>query len=225
MRILILALFLFVIKPSQGHALGPTQKWWDDNRSTFMKTLDHPFNQELIRGTLSTARYDFYLQQDQMYLVVFAKALAALAMKLDDPQDIDQVLQFARASLVEHKSTPIKVAAQSPANFAYSHFLLSLAATGDRSELAAALLPCFWIYQEVAVALRAKQSLPKNKRYREWIETYSGRSYGADVAAMRALVDKLAQDAQDPLRLEKAFATAMRLELQFWDDAYHRRIQ
>ena len=42
----------------------------------------HPFNQELMDGTLSLDKFAYYVEQDTLYLQEFARCLAVLASKV-----------------------------------------------------------------------------------------------------------------------------------------------
>jgi thiaminase/transcriptional activator TenA len=56
---------------------------WSNITPIYDAILAHPFNQELMHGTLSRERFEFYIKQDALYLMDFAKALSVLAAKSD----------------------------------------------------------------------------------------------------------------------------------------------
>ena len=88
--------------------------------------------------------------------------------------------------------------------------------------LVAALLPCFWIYWDVAQAI-TKRAAPGN-RYRAWIDTYAAPGFGEAVERVIAIADRAA-DAAPPLRaaMLAAFVRSAEYEFLFWDGAYTQR--
>jgi thiaminase/transcriptional activator TenA len=190
-----------------------------------------PFNTELAEGTLSLPRFRFYLVQDSRYLLGFGRALAVAAARAPDPDDLvflagaarDAVLverelhagYFARFGLDEAAQQAVPT---SPTTLAYSSFLLATAQTGDYPELLAALLPCFWIYQEVAAAVAARP-ISADHPFRAWIDTYADESFAAATGRCRQAVDAAAQWG-DQGRMLAAFTRAAEYEWLFWDSAH-----
>jgi thiaminase (transcriptional activator TenA) len=204
---------------------------WSQVSSIYKAIENHPFNQELKTGALPSDKFLYYSRQDRIYLQAFAKALAVLATRLEDSKDAKPVLQAAIDCLDEGQSAHAKTSTAEaggvgepeeigPANFAYTHFLLSTAAYKSREQLAAALLPCFWIYLKLAKAL--VPAVSEMNPYKPWVDTYSSHKYESAVQAMVSLVDRLAEKVTAPERQQmlRAFITASRLEWYFWEDAY-----
>ncbi|MDR0394313.1 MAG: thiaminase II, partial [Tannerella sp.] len=52
-----------------------SEKAWDSIEPIYRKTLELPFIQELITGTLDREKFVFYIQQDSIYLSDYGKAL------------------------------------------------------------------------------------------------------------------------------------------------------
>ncbi len=184
----------------------------------YAEIVQHPFNQELVKGTLPKEKFDYYSAQDALYLVDFSKALAMLATKLEDTVSIKKILEFSMASLQESKTLP--AIEKNPANFHYTNFLLTTAAYKSREETAAALLPCFWIYYELAKDM--KKTAEKTNPYFAWIELYASDKYKNDVQIMLKITDALSENVSDNerSRMLQAFERASQFELQFWQDAY-----
>ena len=55
------------------------KKWseeaWDVARPTYLKIIEHPFVEELARGTLAADKFLFYLRQDSLYLAHYSRVL------------------------------------------------------------------------------------------------------------------------------------------------------
>jgi thiaminase/transcriptional activator TenA len=98
--------------------------------------------------------------------------------------------------------------------------LLAAATVGSFGDLAAAVLPCFWIYQDVGTRIAAGAA-PANP-YQAWIDTYAGEEFAAAVARMRAVVDAEAAGAGAAQRasMRARFLRSCRYEWMFWDAAW-----
>ncbi|MDW8437405.1 MAG: thiaminase II [Chloroherpetonaceae bacterium] len=207
---------------------------WNDIAPIYEAILAHPFNQELTSGTLSKERFEFYIKQDALYLMDFAKALSIVAAKSEGASRIVDFVKFAEGAIVaerglhefylEFYGTTLDVS-YAPACFAYTNYMLATAALRSYEEGVAALLPCFWIYREVGnhVFARASALAEYDKNpYRKWIEQYSSPEFSAVVDKMIAITDEVASDATEKTRakMRDAFVVSSRLEWLFWDGAY-----
>lgn len=193
------------------------------------RIYSHPFNAELIQGTLPLDKFLYYMQQDSLYLIAYGRALAIAGAKLQEPEDIALGLYFAEQGMLaerelhdfyfhEYGLSPTNNAA--PTCHAYTSHLLERAALGSPAEGMAALLPCFWIYREVGNYILAKAATPNP--YAKWIESYSSEEYSLVVDKAVALTDKLALQAGEAERerMMQGFITSSRYEYLFWDAAY-----
>ena len=109
---------------------------------------------------------------------------------------------------------------KSPACFAYTNFLLATASLRSYEEAIAAVLPCFWVYREIGLAIHAR-SVSGNP-YQKWIDTYAGDEFGeATETAIEALEETITSATPTTQRrMEEAFVYSTRLEWLFWDSAY-----
>ncbi len=208
---------------------------WTRNRALYDATLALPFNAELTEGTLALEAFRHYILQDAKYLIAFGQALAVAAAKADDPDHIVQFAGAAREAVVVERALhedyfgrfgldAAAVAAEpvSPTCHHYSAWLLATAFREPLPVVAAALLPCFWVYREVGTAIHARAA-PDNP-FRAWIDTYAGDDFAAAVDAMIATADALAAAASpgELAAMHAGFTRAMQLEWTFWDSAYRR---
>ena len=198
---------------------------WSKIAPIYQAIRVHPFNQKLEDGTLSHERFLFYSTQDSMYLTAFGKALAILATRLDERQDIKNVFNEAISSWNEEKQEQDKTAKQgvamAPATRLYTDFLLTTAAYKSREELVASLLPCFWIYSRLATELKSR--VRRNNPYFDWVSLYSSGKYKKSVDRMIALADDLASKVSSEQRAKmiEAFVLASRMEWYFWEASYN----
>ena len=86
----------------------------------------------------------------------------------------------------------------------------------------AALLPCYWIYQQVGTSLLQHGS--PDPLYQRWIDTYGGDDFAQIVNDVLALTDQIGHDANTNTleRMKDHFHTSSRYEWMFWDMGYRQ---
>ncbi|MEV0383403.1 TenA family protein [Nonomuraea sp. NPDC050643] len=193
---------------------------------------EHPFLTALGDGTLDRDRFAFYIVQDARYLEAFSKALATASARATDPGDAAFYAQSAHTALVAERLLhagyieelgPAAVAT-SPTCLAYASYLQATALSAPYPVLAAAVLPCFWIYQDVGAALLKRVGDLAGHPYEKWISTYSDPDFAAASEQARAITDRLAETADAATRkaMEVAYCRAAAYEWMFWDSAWRR---
>ena len=196
-----------------------------------------PFLAQLGDGSLPTATFRHYLEQDARYLAGYGRALALLAARAPGPEAAAFWAGAARgAAVVEvclHRDLlgsdaltadgPGGAAAEaSPTTLGYVSHLVATAATEPYAVAAAAVLPCFWVYADVAARLAASAAVAGSDHpYARWIAAYDAAEFTDSVTAARNHVDAAARTVDGATReaMHTAFATATRYELLFWDTA------
>ncbi|RIY00876.1 thiaminase II [Aureimonas flava] len=192
--------------------------------------VEHPFVRELGAGTLPQAAFRTYLEQDYLFLIQFARANALAIYKSRTLADMREAKGTLGAILDDEMHLHVRLcarwgmtrddlerAAEHPATVAYTRFVLDCGQSGDLLDLNAALAPCVIGYAEIARALAP--SLHDDHPYREWIADYAGEAYQGVAARARGHLDRLAERYLTPARLgqvQEIFATACRLEADFW---------
>ncbi len=202
---------------------------WEAVEPLYHEILEHPFNLELSNGTLEKSRFQFYMKQDSLYLVDFARALAIAASKAETPEDIVLLLDFSKGAIVAERGLhqhyfelfDIKLDVdKAPGCFSYTNFLISTCTHKSYAEGIAALLPCFWIYREVGLHIHSQAS--EDNPYQKWIDTYSGDEFSKIVNDAIDLTDRVAgkMNTEQRENMLNAFVLSTRLEWMFWDSAY-----
>jgi thiaminase/transcriptional activator TenA len=214
---------------------GFTGRCWRAAEPVYRAVLEHPFLRELAAGTLDPAAFAFYVSQDARYLHGYAQTLAALAARAPD--------EAATATFARHAAGAIEVERQlhagllaelgidpararraplAPTTLAYLSYLRATVAFDAYLVAAAAVLPCYWIYQRVGERLAAAGS--PDPRYQRWIDTYADPAFAALVQEALAAVDRAAAaaGAGERARAAAAFATTARYEWMFWEMAYRQ---
>jgi thiaminase/transcriptional activator TenA len=195
---------------------------------------EHPFLRGIADGTLATERFAFYVRQDHLFLIEYARLLALGAARSPDLATMTRFAQLTREILTTemdlHRSfaagfgiSPEQLEAERPAptTQGYTDFLVRTAAQGDFAELAGALLPCMWGYAELGRGLAAEGRSPDD-RYARWVQMYASEEFGQLADWCRGLVDRLGTElsAGGRERVQRAFVTSSRYELAFWEMAW-----
>ena len=206
-----------------------TEELWKSIEGIYQKIIEHPFNQQLACGKLPKEKFQFYLQQDALYLIDFSKALALVGARLRTDEERITFFDFAKGTLVAERSLHEHYfkeygiqgkASKSPTCLAYTSYLIAVAANQTVEEALGALLPCFWIYQKVGASI-SDQSNAANP-YQKWIDTYTCEEFTHNVQRAIAITDKVARKTTAHTRawMQDAFVYASRFEWLFWESAY-----
>jgi thiaminase (transcriptional activator TenA) len=195
-----------------------------------------PFNTELAAGTLAPERFRFYITQDALYLADYARVLAIAAAKSPDAATVRWFAQAAGEAvaveqalharyLAEFGVDPSTAAAAGPSPdcLAYTSFLLATAHLQPWEVTVAAILPCFWIYWDVAASI--VKGAATDNAYRAWIDTYADPRFGEAVRMAIDIADRAASAATPAIRdaMLAAFTRSAQYEYLFWDGAYRQR--
>ena len=194
----------------------------------------HPFVRGIGEGTLDRERFRFWVRQDYLFLLEYARMLSLGAARAPDLETMGRLADLAQATLRDemdlHRSyaaelgiAPAELEAErmAPTTRAYTDFLVRVAASGDFAELVAALLPCMWGFSEIGLRL-AEEEAPSDPGYARWVEMYSSREFAELAGWCRELMDRVGDGlgADARRRVEEAFGTSSRYELAFWEMAW-----
>jgi thiaminase/transcriptional activator TenA len=196
--------------------------------------VEHPFVAGLADGTLPESAFRFYLEQDYLFLIHFARAYGLAAYKAETLEDIrgaaaglSAIIDTEMALHVEFCAgwglTEAQMAAvpEAPETMAYTRYVLEKGLQGDLLDLHVALAPCMLGYGEIGHALAHNPNTKiAGNPYVPWIEMYASKDYQDGAAEERATLDRLMKERGGPGRMAsliKTFAEATRLEAAFWD--------
>jgi len=208
-------------------------KVWEDG-------YNHPFVQELGKGILDKEKFKFYLLQDYVYLLQYAKVFALAAIK-SDTEDLMtrfssmQYFIFANEMNVHRKYmasfgiTNEEMLAVKPSlyNKAYTNNMLALGQTGDLAEILSAVFPCAWTYTEYGQRLKKQYAAElETNFYKSWIEQYASPEFADSFAWFYDVLDALVAPMPDAQRakVEEIFVSSVEFEYLFWDMAYKRQM-
>ena len=207
------------------------KKWseeaWKKAEPIYEAILDLPFVKELAEGTLSRERFLFYIKQDSIYIENYGRILAHIASRLPEKDQMEDFLRFSANGIIVEKALHESYlngttgeTTPTPTCLLYNSYE-SAQALGPVEIEAAAILPCFWVYQRVGEEILGKYK-PGNP-YAHWIETYADEDFARSNKRAIEICDRLADNTTPEIRnrMTEAFVTCTRMEWMFWDSAYN----
>jgi len=194
----------------------------------YRKILEHPFVEQLARGTLSSERFRFYLRQDALYLDNYARRLAHIASRLRRKEHVEAFVRFASDGIEVERALHASILGGdvpapeeiSPSCLLYTSVLDSQATAPVEVE-AAAVLPCFSVYRSVGETILAR-SRDTDNPYRQWIETYADPGFAEATEQAERICDELAEAAGAEIcrKMTDMFVRCTKMEWLFWDSAW-----
>jgi len=205
--------------------------------SVWEKTIRHPFVLGIGDGSLPIEPFKFYVTQDYVFLVEYARVLALavakgtrlsimvkLAELLHATLDTEMALHVSYCGRFGISTEQLMATRPAPTTYAYTRHLLHTAASGSLGEIVAALFPCQWGYWEIGHRLAVDERPTRPLVYTEWIKTYSSQEYGALAHWTRELLDDQGETAskEERGRMEAGFHISSRYEYAFWEMAWRK---
>jgi hydroxymethylpyrimidine/phosphomethylpyrimidine kinase len=206
-----------------------TDGWWAATADVRAAIDQLDFVVALGDGSLDRRRFDAYVGQDALYLLDFARALAAASHLAPSPAEQAFWAGAAQDAVATEMAlhggflppADLFAATPGPALTAYTDHLLAAVGRGSYRVLVAALLPCFWVYTDVGRRLAARAS--DDHPYAAWLRTYGDEGFAAVTAEAVRIVGEAAAGAPTPERerMWRAFAASTRHEHDFFAQADH----
>ncbi|MFT7071542.1 thiaminase II [Patiriisocius sp. Uisw_017] len=199
--------------------------------SILEKIKEHPFIIELMDGTLSKEIFQFYVNQDSLYLSEYKKTLAQLSIKCAAANDTQFFLDAATGIiLVEDELHQVFLNKEyfnkepSPSCELYTGYMSRIANNHSIEEGLAVILPCFTIYKEIGDYILANQTNKDNNPYQNWIQTYASEDFANAVLNAIEITNRYAEKAPEEVlnKMDLAFIKSSKLEWMFWDSAYNK---
>jgi thiaminase/transcriptional activator TenA len=197
---------------------------WRSHQDLAIACLNHPFVQGIGDGTLSPAKFAYYVGQDAFFLEAFARAYSIAAAKSRDWQGFSIFHDLATGVLQELKlhqgyATQWGIQLQhihpGVATRRYTDFLLATAWSQPVGIITVAMLPCMKLYAFLGQKL-AYPTLPDHA-YSDWIRTYSSSDFQPLAEQLSELCDR--HTTLTPLA-ESTYRYAMQCELGFFQSAW-----
>jgi len=206
----------------------PMDSWWQQIQGLRDSIDNLEFITQLADGTLAKADFEYYLAQDALYLQRYAQVLSgasALAPDLEAQrfwansasEILEGELQLHRSYLAEGTANPSAITL---------NYVNHLAASASSyAELIAAILPCYWLYQDIGKRLASAnhQAHP----YKQWLVTYASEEFDRATERAISMVREAWKQADDGLRerMRVAFMRSSEHEVAFFDQARQNRVE
>lgn len=200
--------------------------------SDVQRLIDHPFNQAMLDESLSKQQYTYYCVQDDLYLDVYARALAMIAVKLPRRDEMALFLRFALEAvdqeLALHQqqiriepelALMYRAKGMNQGCMHYRDFLLAHASVSSLELGLAAILPCFYVYLRVGCAMKASSLYHANHRYRAWIDVYASDEFEIACDQAFAVLAQCAHSDAGYQEIMHTFAQGVGHEYAFWQAA------
>ncbi|PNI09809.1 bifunctional hydroxymethylpyrimidine kinase/phosphomethylpyrimidine kinase [Arthrobacter sp. AFG7.2] len=202
---------------------------WTEAETDLQAIYALPFIGDLASGSLPENQFAYYLAQDAIYLNGYSRVLArasALAPteagQLFWARSAQQCLEVESELHRSWLSTRPVERVPGPVTKSYVDHLLAASASGSYGVLAAAVLPCFWLYAEAGAALHGRfvaAGEPAGHPYADWLRTYADEGFAEATREAISLVDAAGRAASETERaaMITAFRQSCRLEVEFFD--------
>jgi len=201
---------------------------------------NHPFVQEIGKGTLDKEKFKFYLLQDYLYLLQYAKVYATAAIKADTEELMTNFTKIQHSILTNEmnlhreymagfgiKPEDVAVVKSSLYNRTYTANMLAVGYTGGLPEIIATIFPCAWTYSDWAKRLKAQYADKlEGNFYKAWIERYSSVEFENSFEWFYETLDNLVSNMSTAQRekIEEIFISSVEFEYLFWDMAYKKQM-
>lgn len=188
---------------------------------TYQSLLQDSFTQGLMDGTLPDDEFNRFLEQDAIYLKDYAKNMKDIAELLSDNEEKNLFIKLMADGIeaeqsVEKMLSGKKTSEVKPnsATQGYIDFKRSVIGKRHLPSAIAAILPCFWYYNEMGKYMSEHATCGK---YKAWMETYTSPLMDKVVDTLTRMADDWAKqsDANERAEMERTFRTASYHELDF----------
>ncbi len=194
---------------------------------------EHPFVKGIEVGTLDKEKFRYYIIQDYLYLIDYAKAFAigiAKAKSVETAQLFSGYISLLTGSEMnihhgymgkfavsqeEIDSTP-----RALDNLSYTSYMLRVSYEEGEAEILAAILSCAYSYE--LIATRMVENTPEcvnHEFYGEWISGYASQDYANGNVVLIDALNQLSENyTEEQLQhLTDIFVACSRYEYLFWD--------
>ncbi len=210
------------------------------NSQIWDEYLHHEFVKKLENGSLKEENFLFYLKQDYIYLIHYAKCYARLALNAKNAEELRFAMKFQNyiieGEIELHKSIlklgidadKLNVKDESLTNIAYTRYMLSVGESGDFLDMLVALSACAIGYGYIGTEIykRLDKEKLQNHPYKEWILTYSSDEFQNEIKEfedfLNSYTQKISQEKFE--NLSEIFYNVVRLESAFWEHALQMKM-
>lgn len=194
--------------------------------------MRHPFVLGLQNGTLPRENFRYYIIQDYMYLIDYAKVFAIGVAKAKSVETanlfaayitaVQQELNIHNGYMGRLNITQKEIAATPCVldNLSYTSYMLRVAYEEGEAQILAAILSCAYSYEVIARQILANNpAAADDEFYGEWVRGYASDEYAEENRTLIAAMNAAAADCTEAelAHLEEIFVACSRYELAFWE--------
>lgn len=200
------------------------EAWWSGISPLLTNIWNLDFIIGLREGNLPREAFVHYQLQDALYLTEYSRALATASSLVPTGQEqafwakgAQECIVVERALHAQWVGTSWEGQPMDRTTKRYTDHLLATAARGDYSTLIAAVLPCYWIYQDVGEKLK-EYSHPQHP-YASWLDTYGDPGFEESTRQAKAYVARAWERAHRDRQAQMldAFTYSSECEVEFFD--------
>lgn len=203
------------------------------------KYNEHPFVKGLADGTLPLEKFQFFMIQDHLYLMQYAKVFALGVLKAKNESDMRLFSSLIAATLdtenalhqdylrrLNISQEMIAQAKPSIVTDSYTNYMIAIAEKEGLGELMAAVLSCSWSYKLIGDFMEKFPGATEQEFYGEWVNMYISDGYRSANQLMIDMVDRLTEGytEQQIQNLEHIVYVCSQYEYMFWDMAWNEKM-
>ncbi|CAI4039012.1 hypothetical protein SMKI_06G3640 [Saccharomyces mikatae IFO 1815] len=197
--------------------------------------VNHEFVKKVAEGTLDRKKFKFFIEQDYLYLLNYARISCIAGSKSPSLEDLEKelvIVDCVRNGLNQHERRlregfgvkdpdHLQKIQRGPALRAYCRYFNDVARRGNWQELVIALNPCLMGYVHALTKIKDEVTVAEGTLYREWCDTYSSTwCHEAMLEGERLLNHILETYPPEQLdTLVTIYAEVCELEANFWTAA------
>lgn len=216
-----------------------SERIYDKFKDVWTKYNEHPFILGLADGSLPVEKFKFFIVQDHLYLMQYAKVFAIGMVKARKEEDIRAFASMIPGSLdVEdgiHQTYLPKLglttadlakAKSSIVTDSYTNYMISIALKEGIAEIMAAVLTCSWTYKLIGDFLEQHETAKGQEFYGEWVRQYMSEEYRVANDRMIDFFDELTDglSEEDLVNIENIIDDCTQYEYMFWDMAWNEKM-
>lgn len=199
-----------------------TQKLWERNYNLASLCFNTRFVQGIKNGDLPKTKFQEYLAQDYFFLESFARAYGLAVSKSRNKKNIKTLsvlLSGVSDELILHETYAKEWDIDLTTNLIehatkkYTDFLEEVSLNLSLIEIMSAMTPCMRLYSWLGKNLL---NMISGNPYKEWILTYSDKSFDYLAKSLEYLIDEY-NDDYDIHQVNFLYKRAMELELDFFN--------
>lgn len=215
-----------------------SKELYESAKNIWDSYYEHPFVKGIGDGSLQKEKFKFYIIQDYLYLLEYAKLFALGVIKSKTENDMKKFASLTdgilnsemgihRIYMKKLRINELDISNANPTldNISYTSYMLSASHCGDIKEIAVAALSCMWSYKMIGDNLKKLYSL-NNNFYQEWIDCYCSERYAELTKWNIELVEKYCQNitSAEKEHLKSIFINCSIYESKFWDMSYKGKL-